>query len=234
MTIIDSTPEKLVYTQKELLETPLVIAIYYKQRGKQGVFFSSKCQRDTSPFFEMYRPDELETAGILADENSDEEATPIGMIAGVGNQFDLEFMVRKYRQLLFSEITSIGMYKNISREVRLAFAGVASREFRSRDSDVPCRVEMLVVTRFWDELEIFRIKGDGDFHPSPRFGVIGGYKKIRGKKISVRAMALKLLNQFYKVSGRPPTLKEADTIANLALAQDTRKMPYTFVTTFSF
>lgn len=234
MTIIDSTPEKLVYTQREMLETPLVVAIYYKQRGKQGVFFTSKCQRDTSPFFEIYRPGELESTGILADENLDEEATPIGMIAGVGNQFDLEFMVRKYRQLLFSEITNIGMYKNISREVRLAFAGVASREFRSRDSDVPCRVEMLLVTRFFEELEIVRIKGDGDFHPLARFGVIGGHQKIRGTKITVRAMARMLLEAFYEENSRPPTLEEADEIANIALAEDKRNMPHTFVTTFSF
>jgi hypothetical protein len=234
MTIIDSTPEKIVYTQKELIETPLVLAIYYKQRGKQGVFFSSKCQRDTSPFFEIYRPGESEITGVLANENCRDEMTPIGMIAGVGNQSELESMVNKYRQLLFGEINSIGMYKNISREVRLAFAGVLNREFRNRDSDVPCRVEMLLVTRFFEDLEIFRIKGDGDFHPLPRFGVVGGHRKIRGKKITLRAMALKLLKTFYEENNRPPNLKEADEIANLALNEDKRDMPHSFVTTFSF
>lgn len=234
MTIIDSTPEKLVYTQKELLEAPLVLAIYYKQRGSQGVFFSSKCQRDTSPFFEIYRPGESEMTGILAGENPSDEAKPIGMIAGVGNQSELESMVNRYRHILFGEVTSIGMYKEISREVRLAFANMANREFRSRDSDVPCRIEMLLVTRFFEELEIIRIKGDGDFHPLPRFGVVGGHRKIRGKKMTVRAMALKLLETFYTENNRPPTLKEADAIANLALGEDKRKMPHTFVTTFSF
>lgn len=234
MTNITSTLEKAVYIHTELLEAPLVLAIYYKQRKEQGIFFSSKSQRDSQPWFEIHRPGDGEVSGILAEEKTEDESVAVGMIAGVGNQSELEYLVSRYRLILFGEIGSIGMYKNISREVRLAFAGTANREFRNRESDVPCRVEMLVVTRFLDELEIFRIKGDGDFHPSPRFGVIGGHKKIRGKKISVRAMALKMLNLFYETNGRPPTLKEADTIANLALEQDTRKMPHTFVETYSF
>lgn len=230
----ESTPEKMVYTKEELSESPLVLAMYYRQRGEQGIFLSSKCQRETSPFFRIYRPGDSETTGVLADENSKEESIAVGMIAGVGNQSELETLIYRYRHILFNEINSIGIYKNISREVRLAFAATMNREFRSRDSDVPCRVEMLVATRFLDELEIMRIKGDGDFHLVPRFGVIGGYKKIRGKKITVRARALQLLNLFYETSGRPPTLREANVIANLALAEDKRDMPHTFVETYSF
>ncbi len=235
MTTIDSTPEKIIYTQRELLEAPLALAIYYKEKKEEGVFFSSKSQSDSSPFFEISHPKGLEYSGILADDDVADESVAVGVIAGVGNRFELELLANKYRTFLFAEIAGIGMYQSISREIRLAFAGMINKEFRSRDSDVPCRVEMIIVTRFFEELEIVRIKGDGDFHmSSPRFGVVGGYRKIRGKKISVRGMALKMLNLFYEENGRPPTLKEANDIANLALSQDKRKMPHTFVQTFSF
>ena len=93
---------------------------------------------------------------------------------------------------------------------------------------------MLLVTRFFDELEIFRVKGDGDFHELPKFGVIGGYRKIRGSKITARAMAMKLLNAFYEVNNRPPTLIEATQLADAALDEDKGKLPYSFATAFSF
>ncbi len=234
MTIVDSTPEKIIYTRQELSEAPLVLAIYYEQKGEQGVFFASKCDRDTQPWFEICHPSGTMGVGILSDDKPEDEPVAVGMIAGVGNQFELEYLVNRYRSLLFSEISSIGMYKNISREVRLAFANVANDQFRSFSSTVPCRVEMLIVTRFFGELEIFRVKGDGDFHKLSHFGVIGGYKKIRGRRITVRAMALKLLDTFYKANKRPPTMKEASNIADLALAEDKRKLPHEFISAFSF
>jgi len=230
----DTTPEKIVYTQRELLKAPLVLAIYYEQEDEQGVYFASRCERDAQPWLEICRPSDTVTTGILSEDKPEDEPIAVGMIAGVGNRYELEFLVNRYRSLLFSEISSIGMYKKISREVRLAFANIANDQFRNFTSDVPCRVEMLLVTRFFDELEIFRVKGDGDFHELPKFGVIGGYRKIRGSKITARAMAMKLLNAFYEVNNRPPTLIEATQLADAALDEDKGKLPYSFATAFSF
>jgi len=229
-------PEKELYVQRELEEAPLVLAIYYKEKKSEGVFFSSRSQRDSAPWFEISPPDEFEPSVALIGEEPLENAGKkvAGIIAGVGNRSELETLVNTYKMILFNEINTLGLYGTISRELRLALANMMNNQFRQLNSDVPCRVEILLVTRFSDELEIFRVKSDGDFHPSPRFGVIGGYGKSKTGKLSVRAMALKMLNLFYKMNNRPPTLQEADKIANLALAQDKRKMLFPSVSTFSF
>ena len=229
-------PEKDIYVQNELAEAPLVLAIHFKEKKEEGVFFSSRDQLDFSPYFEIRPPDEFEPSVALVEEDLSEDSgrRSAGMIAGIGNRMELEALVTAYKVIFFNEINKLGIYGKISREIRLALASVMNNQFRQQNSDVPCRVELLIVTRYSDELEIFRMKSDGDFHPSPRFGVIGGYGKAKTGKLSIRATALKMLNLFYKTVGRPPTLKEADKIATLALAQDKRKMPYPSISILSF
>ena len=104
-------PEKELYVQRELEEAPLVLAIYYKEKKSEGVFFSSRSQRDSVPWFEISPPDEFEPSVALIGEEPPENAGKkvAGIIAGVGNRSELETLVNTYKMILFNEINTLGL-----------------------------------------------------------------------------------------------------------------------------
>lgn len=202
----------------EIAEDFPVFALIFQDGKNYGLFLTAKSQSGMPKFFTI----PVTVNDELADEKDGDEADEYGLIlAGVGNYAELQIIRNELDEIIRNQIYSEGIHAASSQEMLGRLAKVMNDEYRSDDVIIPYRVELAIISIF-EQLLIFRMKYDGDYHPAMPYCVIGGYKKI-GEE-TIRHKALQELKDLYK--NKPPSLSECQKFVRKIFALE-KKDGYT-------
>ncbi len=194
---------------RTLAECAPLLALFYADKKVQGLLIAQKNKHtggNLAPIMIDKDDDDIET------ESFKTEKTIGALLGGVGHYGEFQRLKCLIEEDIVSEeVDLFGTYPGITERVTEEISEVLGDEFRSKDMEVPYRVELVFIGLMEEGLQMYRVKYDGDFHPAVPFCILGGYETVNGGE-SLRHRALALLDQAYE-GKKMPTLRQAKKLA---------------------
>lgn len=216
--VIDAN-EKEQLAIAEIADDFPAVALFFRNKKDGGVLLATKTQSDIRRF--LLIPVSVNDSLINDEESQSEERGLI--VGGVGNYAEFHRLLKELNKIIRDEINNDGLHANSNEIIVERFAEFMNDEYRSASSISPYRVELLIISLLEDQVEMFRVKSDGDYHPAMPYCIIGGYKKINGE--TLRRKALRMMRRAYG-KNRVLSLSECRKIARKILAMDRRRGGY--------
>ena len=138
------------------------IALIFKNKKGGGMLLTTKTQSYIAKFF----PISVTINDELANEEECSENESYGLIVGgVGNYAEFQIVRSELNEIVRNQIYNDGLHTNSTEEIIIRFAKFMNDEYRSDSSISPYRVELIVIGLL-EEIKMFRVKYDGDYHPA--------------------------------------------------------------------
>jgi hypothetical protein len=196
------------------------VALFFRNKKDGGVLLATKAQSNITKFFPI--PVSVNN-DLISDEEEPQSEERGVIVGGVGNYAEFRRLLKELNKIIRDEINNYGLHTNLTEIILERFAGFMNDEYRSADSISPYRAELLIISFLEDQIKMFRVKSDGDYHPAMPYCIIGGYKKTHGE--TIRRKALRILRKAYakKIF---PSLAECQKITEKILDMDKKHGGY--------
>ena len=194
---------KIQLAEKEIKEDSPFLALSFKEKDKRGILFLTK-EQNVSTKLRMFN--------ALNGE-------PI-VICAVGKKLDFLKFCDWLRQLL-EELTTLYGPNNLSTAYLIKQITRYLDEIYLNESKA-LGIELIFFSFIDNKASMYRIKYDGDYHPTPLFAVIGGQgPSSQDPKVSARKKILKELNKAYRA--KIPNYKTAKSLGRKVFQFDSKE-----------
>ena len=179
-------------------EPPLVLLCFNEaakgRKGKDqiGVLAISCIKSNTRRWFTMVTPTTPE------DDINGKDAEGVGCIfAGIGHYGDFKRLFEIYKEIVQEDARPTGIYGNFTESTVGRLSEFIRDKFSSADEINAYAVEIAVATLWRGEIEIFRVKFDGNLEKNIPYCIIGGSQAVGRSSKSATESAEQICRKLY-------------------------------------